>query len=284
MSRAQIQYIRTIDASRSANIASSTNATPIVATRTASTALTVSAATNKIPIEITTTVAHGLKKGDVVTGASVGGNTNANGDFRVIPVSLFAVQLYHPTTNAPIAGNAAWTSGGTLTPWKFQDGDIVVGAAHVTNTALNATWVTSSSSATVQTLKGRHDLSNSVGNGVGGATGTLAHSGQAYSPSLDISGINKAQVPVSLTVRVNFLTVGKRARISIHDTVDAFVNYLPILSFDVVGGISQTAPFYYIAPAREISSGRFGVASAKLRLHVVTESGSEIEYDAFLEY
>lgn len=72
--------------------------------------LAVTGATNASPIVITT-AAHGLATGDVVTVASVGGNTAANGTFRVTVVSSTTFQLDGTT------GNGAYTSGGTVAKW-----------------------------------------------------------------------------------------------------------------------------------------------------------------------
>lgn len=72
--------------------------------------LAVTGATNASPI-VVTTAAHGLATGDVVTLASVGGNTAANGTFRVTVVSSTTFQLDGTT------GNGAYTSGGTVAKW-----------------------------------------------------------------------------------------------------------------------------------------------------------------------
>lgn len=73
--------------------------------------LAVTGATNATPIVITT-AAHGFSTGDVVTIASVGGNTNANGTFRVTVLSSTTFSLDGS------AGNAAYTSGGTVAKWN----------------------------------------------------------------------------------------------------------------------------------------------------------------------
>lgn len=73
--------------------------------------LTITAASNATPIVITST-AHGLATDDRVTIAAVGGNTNANGDWKVRVLTANTFSLY---TEAGVAsaGNAAYTSGGT---------------------------------------------------------------------------------------------------------------------------------------------------------------------------
>lgn len=76
----------------------------------------VSGATNATPIVITTASAHGLVDGQMVTVASVGGNTAANGTFfaKVTGYSTTTFGLYSdPTLLSQVAGNGAYTSGGT---------------------------------------------------------------------------------------------------------------------------------------------------------------------------
>lgn len=73
--------------------------------------LTVSGATNASPIVITTSAAHGLATDDVVTIASVGGNTAANGTFKITKLTSTTFSLNGST------GNAAYTSGGTVAQW-----------------------------------------------------------------------------------------------------------------------------------------------------------------------
>lgn len=73
------------------------------------TAYTVNGATNASPIVLSFTANHSLRTGDVVTVASVGGNTAANGDWFVTYVDQTHVSLDGST------GNGSWTSGGTAT-------------------------------------------------------------------------------------------------------------------------------------------------------------------------
>lgn len=70
----------------------------------------VNAATNATPIVITTTADHLLVDGDVVTVASVGGTTAANGTFVVDVLSSTTFSLVGSV------GNGVYTSGGTVTP------------------------------------------------------------------------------------------------------------------------------------------------------------------------
>lgn len=73
---------------------------------------TITAASNATPIVITST-AHGYSTDDRVTIASVGGNTNANGTFKIVVQTANTFAIYNESTGAAIAGNSAYTSGGT---------------------------------------------------------------------------------------------------------------------------------------------------------------------------
>lgn len=78
---------------------------------------TVSGATNATPIVVTTTAAHGMIPGNRVEISGVGGNTAANGTFVVIAVGTSTTFSLGDTTNgSSVAGNGAYTSGGTVTP------------------------------------------------------------------------------------------------------------------------------------------------------------------------
>lgn len=69
---------------------------------------TITNATNANPIVITTSAAHNLVTGDSVTISGVLGNTAANG-------TNVATVLTATTFSIPVAGNGAYTSGGTFT-------------------------------------------------------------------------------------------------------------------------------------------------------------------------
>ena len=73
----------------------------------------ITAASNASPIVITA-AAHGLSSGDRVFIAAVGGNTNANGIRRVTVLTANTFSLQDEVTGASIAGNAAYTAGGTV--------------------------------------------------------------------------------------------------------------------------------------------------------------------------
>jgi hypothetical protein len=70
--------------------------------------VSISGATNASPIVITTSSAHGLTTNDIVTVASVGGNTNANGTWQITVLSSTTFSLIGSS------GNATYTSGGTV--------------------------------------------------------------------------------------------------------------------------------------------------------------------------
>lgn len=94
-----------IDASRTRALGSLSNTST----------LTVTGATNANPIVITTSANHGLQSDDFVDVDAVGGNTNANGRYRIKVLSV--------TTFSLIAGvgNAAYTSGGKVKKMTESD-------------------------------------------------------------------------------------------------------------------------------------------------------------------
>lgn len=71
----------------------------------------ITAASNATPIVVTAN-SHGFSNGDFVDNHGVGGNTAANGHFKVANVAANTYELTHPVTGANIAGNGAYTSGG----------------------------------------------------------------------------------------------------------------------------------------------------------------------------
>lgn len=83
--------------------------------------LIVNAASNATPIVIGTTLVHGLSDGTPITIAAVGGNTNANiaGFAKVTGYSTTTFGLYSDSgLTSPVAGNASYTSGGTVKYWS----------------------------------------------------------------------------------------------------------------------------------------------------------------------
>lgn len=89
----------------------------------------ITGATNATPIVVTAT-AHGFVNGDVVSISGVGGNTAANGRWRIANQATNTFQLTDYNTGANVAGNGAYTSGGfamNLTTPDFWD-DVSAGA------------------------------------------------------------------------------------------------------------------------------------------------------------
>lgn len=89
------------------------NTTAYAASQWWNRSLTVSGATNASPIVITTSASHGLAAGQYVTIASVGGNTAANGTWKVGAVTSTTFQILNPD-GSNTTGNASYTSGGTV--------------------------------------------------------------------------------------------------------------------------------------------------------------------------
>lgn len=72
---------------------------------------TITGATNATPIVVTST-AHGYSNGDFVSISGVGGNTAANGVFKVANQTANTYELTD-SAGADVAGNGTYTSGGT---------------------------------------------------------------------------------------------------------------------------------------------------------------------------
>jgi hypothetical protein len=79
---------------------------------------TITGATNATPIVVTST-AHGYSNGDEIVITGVGGNTAANGTFVVASATAntYALTTLNGTN---VAGNGAYTSGGTSSRWPWQ--------------------------------------------------------------------------------------------------------------------------------------------------------------------
>ena len=94
--------------------------------------LTVSGATNAAPIVITC-ANHGLSDGDPVTISSVGGNTNANGNYyaKETGYSITTFALYSDfALTVPVAGNGNFTSGGAVArAWRLPNIARVLGGS-----------------------------------------------------------------------------------------------------------------------------------------------------------
>ena len=147
--------------------------------------IAVSGATNATPIVITTAVAHERKSGDIVTIAGVGGNTAANGTFKVKNVTDTTFELTDQSTGANIAGNGAYTSGGTVTATSnpivittsvahaLRSGSIVTITGVLGNTAANGTFKVSSVTSTTFALTDQTTGDNIAGNGAYTSGGTV---------------------------------------------------------------------------------------------------------------
>ena len=82
--------------------------------------LTVTDASNATPIVISLSGQRAPTENTLVTITGIGGNTNGNGAFRVANPKADTFELVDPVTGADIAGNAAYTTGGTVTMTPFN--------------------------------------------------------------------------------------------------------------------------------------------------------------------
>lgn len=100
-------------------------------------------ATNATPIVITST-SHGFSNGDTLMISGVGGNTAANGKFKIANVAANTFELTNYSTGANVAGNGAYTSGGFAVDLTKDDNldDIPSGARVATSGNLASKTVT----------------------------------------------------------------------------------------------------------------------------------------------
>lgn len=101
--------------------------------------LTVTDATNANPIVVTTSAVHGLRSGMRVTISGVLGNTNANGTHVITVLST-------TTFSIPVAGNGAYTSGGTVNRTGLYYKTIACTSLAAAARTLTATYAVSGSS------------------------------------------------------------------------------------------------------------------------------------------
>jgi hypothetical protein len=91
------------------------------------------------PIVVTTAAPHTFKNGSSLTIAGAGGNTNANGLWSATVLSPVTVALYNQD-GRPSMGNAAYTSGGTITSAAshlyFPAGTYIISSPLVTGCAM----------------------------------------------------------------------------------------------------------------------------------------------------
>ena len=106
----------------------------IVNGKTGAAAGTITGATNATPIVITQ-VAHGYVTGAVVTIASVGGNTGANGTFKILKLTADTYSLVGSV------GSGVYTSGGTATPEGVNEVATGTSVITVTGTPLDTNYI-----------------------------------------------------------------------------------------------------------------------------------------------
>lgn len=115
---------------------------------------------------------------------------------------------YTPASKSIVSSTNATPIVVTATAHGFSNGDIVYIVGHTTNTAANGTWVVAS--AATDTFA----LTSSVGNGVGGATGTILKNAETQVADTNAAGVYAFQFDMNaladgdnLTVRVYQMTL-----------------------------------------------------------------------------
>ena len=117
-------------------------------------------------------------------------------------------------------------------------------------------------------------------------TGTGAYSsGGVMSQATDISGFTGDW---TIDLRIEGLTAGKRALISVQDSTDGFVSDIKTLAvYNVIGAIAnnQGQLLEHTFRAYELPSARFGTANGRLRLYVQSiDSSATVVASLFIKY
>jgi hypothetical protein len=84
---------------------------------TAASALNIASSTNATPVVVTTSTAHGLTDGDLVQIVSHFTNTAANGIRKIVKLTSTTFELYDPTAGTAIVGTGVGGATGTATPY-----------------------------------------------------------------------------------------------------------------------------------------------------------------------
>jgi hypothetical protein len=110
---------------------------------------------------------------------TIDGQAPGYSQYVIKPVTLVLDDVADSmTANIASSTNATPIAITTSGSHNLGTGNTVVISGHLTNTAANGTWTITKTGATTFTLD------TSVGNGVGGATGTVAASGVYYEPPI----------------------------------------------------------------------------------------------------
>ena len=195
-------------------------------TQDATTSKSVSDATNATPIEVTTTTAHGLVDGHRVTVASVGGNTGANGTFRIRVTATDKFELIDS------AGTGSYTSGGTVS----ANGPIATGdTLTVISRALGGDWVSYddgaaiAAQAVIEGTSGRYETAEED-------TANVDAVGAAATCQAIVSDRKNAKASISFVTEVQGFDVGQLLDLT-NATLNCTDTYLiqQIDAYDVAG-------------------------------------------------
>lgn len=148
--------------------------------------LTITGATNTTPIQITTSVPHERTYGEIVSISGVVGNTAANGTFKIKNITDTTFELVNASTDDEIAGNGAYSGGGTVTvtsnpivittstPHAVKAGDVITISGVGGNTAANGTFTAARVTSTTFELNDQYTGDDVAGNGAYSGGGTMA--------------------------------------------------------------------------------------------------------------
>jgi hypothetical protein len=246
---------------------------------------TITAATNATPI-VVTAAGHGLSNGQQVTVASVGGNTAANGLRYIGGVTTNTFALYSDAAlTVAIAGNGAYTSGGTVTvtaatsftdlvivttgssstitsaahPFQASDAGKVITVFGGTGFILGNFTITAVNAGThVATLNGNVGILSSTG-------GIAVMCLDSNSPGGDKNFVLSpppSMVPGSTQTSPTFTCTTANTKFSNLFSFSALNNDFDYTKFRILGPASQSGPCGVNTPSMQVVDVRIIVANA----------------------
>ena len=220
----------------------------------------ITGATNATPISITCT-AHGYSTGDTVVITGVGGNTNANGTWEITSTGANTFTLDGS------AGNAAYTSGGTV---RLRNNTRVMLTTAVTQNIASTgpgrtAWTSSTNvTATLSTVNKEHVNSDSIAIANNFSTGRAAY--KTLSSTLNLSSYQQ----VSFWIQQTTGTVGAAGAVDLRLCSDTSgVTAVNTISIPALGATGRWMPV-------TVDLGtNLGSSIQSIALYVNTDNGAQ---------
>lgn len=103
--------------------------------------------------------------------------------------------------------------------------------------------------------------------------------------AVDISAYPTGGVGPVVTIKVDALTAAKSAVLALQDSADNFSSDVrTVFTWPLIGALESRAPQTKVVHSYDMLGVRYGVASSKLRLAVLSIDGStSIDYEAWIQ-